>query len=47
MVGYDPEGEPDEVVEDMREIAQDLRCAEVTWAMRDALIDGRVVKEGA
>jgi len=47
MVGYDPEGEPDEVVEDMREIAQELRCAEVTWAVRDARIDGRVVREGA
>ena len=47
MVGYDPEGEPDEVVEDMREIVQELRCAEVTRAVRDARIDGRRVREGA
>ena len=30
MVGYDAEGEPDEVVEEMREIADSLRAAEVT-----------------
>ena len=47
MVGYDPEGEPDEVVEDMREIVQELHCAEVTRAVRDARIDGRQVREGA
>ena len=47
MVGYDPEGEPDEVVEDMREIVQELRCAEVTRAVRDARINGRGVREGA
>jgi uncharacterized protein len=47
MVGYDPEGKPEEVVEDMREIAQELRCAEVTRAVRDARIGGREVREGA
>ena len=47
MVGYDPEGEPDEVVQDMRDIVQELRCAEVTRAVRDARIDGRAVREGA
>lgn len=47
MVGYDPEGEPDEVVEEMREILQGLRCAEVTQAVRDARVDGREVREGA
>jgi hypothetical protein len=46
MVGYDPEGEPDEVVEDMREIVRELRCAEVTRAVRDARIDGRGVRQG-
>jgi dihydroxyacetone kinase-like predicted kinase len=47
MVGYDPEGEPDEVVEEMREILHGLRCAEVTLAVRDARVDGREVREGA
>jgi dihydroxyacetone kinase-like predicted kinase len=47
MVGYDPDGEPDEVVDDMREIAQELRCAEVTRAVRDVRIDGREVRKGA
>jgi len=47
MVGYDPEGEPDEIVEEMREILRGLRCAEVTRAVRDARVDGREVREGA
>jgi uncharacterized protein len=46
MVGYDPEGEPDEIVEEMREILRGLRCAEVTRAVRDARVDGRGVREG-
>jgi uncharacterized protein len=47
MVGYDPEGEPDEIVEEMCEILRGLRCAEVTRAVRDARVDGREVREGA
>ena len=47
MVGFDDEGEPEEVVEEMREILQGLRCAEVTRAVRDARVDGREVREGA
>jgi dihydroxyacetone kinase-like predicted kinase len=47
MVGFDPEGEPDEVVKDMRELVQETRCAEVTRAVRDARVDGREVREGA
>ena len=47
MVGFDPEGEPDEVVKDMRELVQEIRCAEVTRAVRDARVDGREVREGA
>ena len=47
MVGYDPEGEPDEIVEEMCEILRGLRCAEVTRAVRDARVDGRGVREGA
>jgi uncharacterized protein len=47
MVGYDPEREPDEIVEEMREILRGLRCAEVTRAVRDARVDGREVREGA
>jgi dihydroxyacetone kinase-like predicted kinase len=47
MVGYDSEGEPGEVAEEMREIASSVRCAEVTRAVRDARIDGRKVSEGS
>jgi DAK2 domain fusion protein YloV len=47
MVGFDPEAETEEVVEEMREITSGLHCAEVTRAVREARIDGRVVPEGA
>ncbi|MCA1730984.1 MAG: hypothetical protein LC751_16790, partial [Actinobacteria bacterium] len=47
MIGYDPEGEPEDVVEEMCEISADLRCGEVTCAVREARIGGREVPEGA
>jgi uncharacterized protein len=47
MVGYDAEGEPEDVVEEMREILASLRVAEVTRAVRDARVDGREVAEGS
>jgi fatty acid kinase len=47
MVGYDAEGEPDEVVEEMSEISESLRTAEVTRSVRDARIGDRGVPEGS
>ena len=47
MVGYDSEGEADEVVKEMREICECLRAAEVTRSVRDASIGDREVSEGA
>jgi hypothetical protein len=47
MVGYDAEGEPEDVVEEMREILASLRVAEVTRAVRDARVGGRGVAEGS
>ena len=47
MVGYDAKAEPEEVVEEMRDITAGLRCAEITRAVRDARADGREVPEGA
>jgi DAK2 domain fusion protein YloV len=47
MIGYDVEGEPEEVAEEMREICECLRCAEVTAAVRDARVEGREVRKGA
>ncbi|HKH76760.1 MAG TPA: DAK2 domain-containing protein [Rubrobacteraceae bacterium] len=47
MVGYDPEGEPEEVAEEMREISSSLRSAEVTRAVRDARVEGREVQKGS
>jgi hypothetical protein len=47
MVGYDPEGEPEEVAEEMREISSSLRSAEVTRAVRDARVEGHEVKKGS
>jgi DAK2 domain fusion protein YloV len=47
MVGFDTEGEAEEVAEEMREITAGLRCAEVTRAVREARIGGREVPEGS
>ncbi len=47
MVGFDPEGEPEEVAEEMRDISSSLRSADVTKAVRDARVDGREVKKGS
>jgi DAK2 domain fusion protein YloV len=47
MVGFDPEGEPEEVVDEMREIAGTLRSAEITRSVRDARVGDRAVPEGA
>lgn len=47
MIGYDPEGEPADIVEEMCEISADLRCGEVTRAVREARIGDREVPEGA
>ena len=47
MVGFDPEGEAEEVAEEMREITAGLRCAEVTQAVREASIGGREVPQGS
>jgi DAK2 domain fusion protein YloV len=47
MVGFDVEGEPERVVEEMREIAGALRGAEITRSVRDARVGNREVPEGA
>jgi fatty acid kinase len=47
MVGFDAEGRQEGVVEEMREIADTLRSAEVTRAVRDARVGDREVPEGA
>jgi uncharacterized protein len=47
MVGYDGEGEPDDVIEEMREISDSLRVAELTRSVRDARVGEREVPEGA
>ena len=47
MIGFDPEGEAEEVAQEMREISESLLCAEVTRAVREARIEGKDVPEGA
>jgi dihydroxyacetone kinase-like predicted kinase len=47
MVGFDVEGEPDEVFGEMDEIRASLHSAEITYAVRDAKLDGRDVPEGS
>ena len=47
MVGFDSEGVPDEVVDEMRDISEAMRSGEVTQAVRKAKIEGRKVPKGA
>jgi hypothetical protein len=47
MVGFDAEGEPDEVFGEMEEIRESLHAAEVTRSVRDAKLDGQNVPEGS
>jgi dihydroxyacetone kinase-like predicted kinase len=47
MVGFDAEGEPDEVFGEMEEIRESLHAAEVTRSVRDARLDGQNVPEGS
>ncbi|CAN5896860.1 DAK2 domain-containing protein [soil metagenome] len=47
MVGFEAEGEPESVYEEMSEIADSLRLGEVTQAVRDAQVEGREVLEGS
>jgi DAK2 domain fusion protein YloV len=47
MVGFDAEGEPQDVVEEMHEIADSLHSAEITRSVRDARVGAREVPEGA
>jgi DAK2 domain fusion protein YloV len=47
LIAFDPEMDPDEVVEEMREVHDSLRCAEVTRSVRAASVDGHEVPEGA
>ncbi len=47
MVGFDAEGEPDEVLGEMEEIRESLHVAEVTRSVRDARLEGRDVPEGS
>ena len=47
MVVFDPEEEPQEVIEEMREVVAGARCAEITRSVREAKVNGHVVPEGA
>ena len=47
MVGFDAEGEADDVFGEMREISDALRSAEVTRAVRDSRMGDRDVPEGS
>ena len=47
MVGFDAEGEPEEVFGEMEEIRESLHSAEVTRSVRDARLKGCDVPEGS
>ncbi len=46
-VGFDAEGDTEEVAEEMREITAGLRCAEITRAVREARVGAQEIPEGA
>lgn len=45
-VDFDPERDVDATVQAMTEALERVRCAEVTWAVRDASVNGRRVARG-
>jgi dihydroxyacetone kinase-like predicted kinase len=47
MVGFDAEGEPEDVAGEMEEILASLHSAEVTRSVRDSKLEGRDVPEGS
>src|SRR3712207_7354886 len=47
MVGFDAEGEPEEVAGEMEEILASLHAAEVTRSARDSTLEGREVTAGS
>lgn len=47
MVGFDPEGEPEAVLEEMREILEGLSSGEITCSVREARVNGWEIPEGA
>ena len=47
MVGFDPEGKPEDAAEEMEEIRASLYAAEVTRSVRDTKLEGRDVPEGS
>jgi len=46
LVAYDPEGDIDTVFSDMTEEIKQVKFAEVTYAVRDSLMNGMEIKEG-
>lgn len=46
MVAFDPEEEPEEVVEEMRELLSAMRQVQITRAVRDAEVAGNRISEG-
>jgi hypothetical protein len=47
MVAFDAEGEPEDVFGEMKEVLDSLHGAEITRAVREASMEGRVVPEGS
>lgn len=45
-VDFDPNRDVDQTVAAMSEVLEQVRCAEVTWAVRDATLSGKRVAEG-
>lgn len=46
MVAFEPDGDVNAVIEDMQEIADSVKYAEITRAVRDSQVNGLEIKEG-
>ena len=46
MIEFDAESEPDEIKETMEKVLETVKTGEVTYAVRDTVIDGREIHKG-
>ncbi|MBO8159455.1 DAK2 domain-containing protein [Thermosyntropha sp.] len=46
LIAYDPEGDIEEMVQNMREEMEQVRWGEITYAVRDSAVNGLKIKEG-
>ncbi len=46
MIAYNPGGDTEAMIEEMKEASQQVKTGQITHAVRDTSIDGKVIKQG-